>query len=93
MDIIEISALPNGGHRNQTYHGYLPSGWAVIPADMDTANFPFGDVEVTEVNGVMTVTKWIAGTMPDPVEDEPVSAEEPTVADLLDVLLGVTDDE
>lgn len=66
MRMIEIAALENGAHRNQTHHGVLPDGWAVIPDNMDTENFPFGEVEVAEVNGVMTVTKWTPGVMPEP---------------------------
>ena len=91
MRIIEINPLPNGAHRNQTCHGVLPDGWAVIPADMETPNFPFGEVEAAEVDGIMTVTKWTAGEMPV-VVDEPVS-NEPTTEDLVNILLGVTDDE
>lgn len=66
MNIIEIKTLPNGAHRNQSGGGVLPDGWAVIPAGMEMQNFPFGEVEVAEVSGVMTVTKWIPGTMPEP---------------------------
>ena len=29
MIMLEIVALDNGAHRNQTYHGNLPDGWAV----------------------------------------------------------------
>ena len=73
MKIIEINALDNGAHRNQSYHGVVPSGWAVVPDDMVCENFPFGEVEVAEIDGVMTVTKWTPGTMPEPepVEDSP----------------------
>ena len=71
MRIIEIALLENGAHRNQTidgsyYFSKLPEGWAVIPADMKCENFPFGEVEVAEVNGVMTVIKWTAGEVPTP---------------------------
>lgn len=75
MKIIEIAPLDNGAHRNQSGGlSVVPEGWAVIPADMETENFPFGDVEVAEVNGVMTVTKWIPGVMPEP---EPIPEPEP----------------
>ena len=66
LKIIEIAALPNGAHKNQTYHGVLPDGWAVIPADMETPNFPFGVVGAAEIDGVMTVTKWTPGEVPEP---------------------------
>lgn len=71
MRIIEIKALKNGAHRNQMGDfAFLPEGYAVIPPDMKTENFPFGEVTAEEINGVMTVTKWIPGTMPEVKEDE-----------------------
>lgn len=80
MRIIEIQALENGAHRNQTgTFSVMPEGWAVIPDDMETENFPFGDVEVEEIDGVMAVTKWIAGTIPDMSEVKP----KPTTTELL----------
>lgn len=67
MRIIEIAPLENGAHRNQNGGmSVVPSGWAVIPADMVCENFPFGEVEVAEIDGVMTVTKWTPGEMPEP---------------------------
>lgn len=86
MRIIEIKALYNGAHRNQSgFSGDLPEGWAVIPDDMVTENFPFGEIEATEIDGVMTVTKWIPGTIPEPevVEEEP-TAQDDTDAMLVD---------
>ncbi|MBQ3199074.1 MAG: hypothetical protein IJB67_01720 [Firmicutes bacterium] len=92
MRMIEIIALDNGGHRNQTFHGILPDGWAVIPADMETPNFPFGDVTAEEINGVMTVTSWTAGeipvveeTAPEPTELERLRAD----VDFIAVMTGV----
>lgn len=92
MRIVEIIALDNGAHRNQDHHGILPDGWAVIPQDMTIDNFPFGEVEAEEIDGVMTVTKWTAGVMPEPVDDDPIE-DEPTADELIDILLGVTADE
>lgn len=83
MRIIEIEALDNGAHRNQSYPGFAPDGWAVIRGDMETENFPFGEVEVAEIDGVMTVTKWIPGVMPEP-EPTPEPEEETSVWDELD---------
>ena len=83
MRIIEIAPLDNGAHRNQSYPGFVPDGWAVIRDDLETENFPFGEVEVEEVNGVMTVTKWIPGEMPEP-EPIPEPEEETSVWDELD---------
>ena len=75
MRIIEISPLDNGSHRNQSGGVSVgPDGWAVVPYDMECENFPFGEVEVEEINGVMTVTKWTPGVMPEP---EPVPEPEP----------------
>lgn len=73
MIIIEIEPLSNGGHRNCTISsGFenVPEGWAKIPENMEVENFPFGEVEAAEVDGVMTVIKWTAGTIPEPVELE-----------------------
>lgn len=77
MTIIEITALPNGAHRNQTgTFSAIPDGWAIIPDGMETPNFPFGEVEVAEeIDGVMTVTKWTPGEIPEP---EPEPEPEPT---------------
>ncbi len=64
--MIEIAALPNGVHRNQTCHGAVPAGWAVIPEGMELPNFPFGKVTAEEIDGVMTVTAWEPGIVPEP---------------------------
>ena len=49
MRIIEIKAFDNGGHRNQTGNfNTIPEGWAVIPDEMETPNFPFGEVETKD---------------------------------------------
>ena len=89
MKIIEIDALSNGAHRNQD-GGFdvIPSGWAVIPDDMEIPDtFPFVNIETEEVEHtkesiipdgkleaytVVTVTKMIAGTVPEP---EPVPVD------------------
>lgn len=87
MKIVEIKAQANGAHRNQTVFGELlniPEGWAVIPDEMVFENFPFGEVEAEEVDGVLTVTKWTAGTMPEPEEFE----VKPTAEDMLNALVG-----
>ena len=83
MQMIEIIALDNGAHRNQTYPGRLPEGWAVIPDDIEIPDtFPFVDIEVADVDGVMTVTSMTAGVVPEPAlepEREP-SVEERVTA-------------
>lgn len=84
MRIIEITAQSNGAHRNQTGGlSVVPDGWAVFPADLETENFPFGDAEVSEVDGVMTVTKWTPLPMPEP-EPIPEPEEKISVWDELD---------
>lgn len=74
MRAIEIAALSNGAHRNQTGLSVLPDGWAVIPDDMACENFPFGEVTAEEIDGVMTVTGWTPGAIPEP---EPAHEPEP----------------
>ena len=89
MRLIEIAPLDNGAHRNQNGGlSVVPAGWAVIHADMECENFPFGEIEVEEINGVMTVTKWTPGEMPEP---EPEPEGEPTADELMDILLGVSE--
>lgn len=88
MRIIEIAALDNGAHRNQNGGlSVVPSGWAVIPDNMVCENFPFGEVEVAEIDGVMTVTKWTAGAMPEP---EPEQEPEPTQLDIIEAQVTYT---
>lgn len=77
MRIVKIEAFDNGAHSNQTSNiGFVPEGYAVIPDDMETENFPFGEVEAEEIDGVMTVTKWTPGEIPEPVEEEPSPQED-----------------
>lgn len=84
MQMLEVNALDNGAHNNQTFHGILPEGWALIPDYMQLDNFPFGEVTAEEINGVMVVTNWTPGTMPEP---EPMP--EPTADEILNAMLGV----
>ena len=72
MRIVEILALENGAHRNQTVIGEItpPDGWAVIPDDMVCENFPFGEVAAEEIDGVMTVTSWTPGIIPGQTDAE-----------------------
>ena len=73
MRIIEIQALSNGAHRNQTTtSAVLPNGWAVIPEDVPIpATFPF----VTLTVEGRTVTGMEPGEVPEP---EPEPEPEPT---------------
>lgn len=90
MFMIEISALPNGAHRNQTYNGFLPDGWALIPDNAETENFPFGEVTVEETDGRMVVATWKPLPMP---ESELSTEKEHTAEELIDIMLGVISDE
>ena len=78
MRIVKIQSYSNGSHENQesVFPVPIPDGWAVIPKDMETPSFPFGAVEAEEIGGVMTVTRWTPGTIPEP-EPEPEPQTEP----------------
>ena len=69
MRIVEIKALENGSHRNQTGHfKSIPEGYAVVPDDMSLENFPFGKLNYRTVKGVKTVTGWEASPIPETPE-------------------------
>ena len=80
MQILEIKKRSNGSHLNQTYHGDLFEGWAFIPDDMELPNFPFGEViaEEDKETGMMTVTEWIPGELPE----TPKIPQDTTIPDL-----------
>lgn len=92
MRIIEIQALDNGAHRNQTTTSTtIPTGWALIPADVTIPEtFPFVDLAV-EGNKVVSMT---AGVVPDPEpqpEPEPTETEQLRAdVDYLAAMAGVT---
>ena len=92
MKIIEIQALPNGAHRNQTGNfSTVPKGWAEIPADVAIPEtFPFVDIQV-EGSKVVSMT---AGVVPDPEpqpEPEPTETEQLRAdVDFLAAMAGVT---
>lgn len=71
MTIIEIQALDNGAHRNQTIFGDLsvPAGWAVVPADMERpTSWPFVDIAGVE-DKVYTKTVTYLRDKFEPTED------------------------
>lgn len=80
MLIIEITALENGAHRNQTgTFRTIPEGWAVAPEGMEIPDtFPF--VNLTAEDGV--VTSMTAGVVPEP-EPEPTPEPAPTEVEQL----------
>ena len=91
MRIIEIKTLENGAHINACGEfDVVPEGCAVVPDDMETPNFPFGEVEAEEIDGVMTVTKWTAGTTPEPEAPKPSFMEQMRAdIDFISIMSGV----
>ena len=95
MRIIEIAALENGAHRNQTCGNGspVPDGWAVIPEHIvlpDTFPFVNITVDVSDEDGAAFVTEMTEGVVPDPEpEDEP--ADEASDTEVLNTLLGVNE--
>lgn len=90
MRMIEIAALPNGAHSNQIYNGVLPDGWALVPDNLETVNFPFGVVTVERMENRLVVATWTPLPMPEP---KPAPKRKPTTEDILNAMLGVTDGE
>ena len=84
MKIIEIAALPNGAHNNQTTNGTIPvpDGWAILPDGMETPNFPFGDITVNDQTPPV-VTSWTPLPIPEP---EPAPEPEPTAVERISAL-------
>lgn len=78
MRIIEIAALPNGAHRNQTSSGvvHVPSGWAILPDCVETPNFPFGDITVDNTQTPPVVTSWTPLPIPKPEQPSPAQLRE-----------------
>ncbi len=103
MQMLEIAALSNGAHDNQTYNGTLPDGWALVPDDMDCPNFPFGEVEAEEVTYYRevindkgeavkesyTLMTVTKWTAGEMPEPTPLPEPKPTADELMDILLGV----
>lgn len=94
MRIVEILALLNGAHRNQTGDfKIIPSGYAIIPENIETPNFPFGELTAKKIDGIMTVTSWKAGAIPEaqPEPETPISDVEQLRADIdfLALMTGV----
>ena len=82
--IIKIEQLENGAHQNQCANfKIIPEGYAVVPDDLETPNFPFGDITVEEIEGILTVTSWT----PREIPKEPETEQEPTAQDDTDAML------
>lgn len=92
MRIIEIQALENGAHRNQTGNfSTIPAGWAEIPANITIPEtFPFVDLQVDG----QRVVSMAAGVVPEPEpepEPEPTETEQLRAdVDFLAAMAGVT---
>lgn len=94
MKLIKIDKFDNGSHDNQITNSNIkvPDGWASIPDDMDTPNFPFGDIVVKDIDGIMTVIKWTPIEIPNIVEDDPEPTQEEKLRadiDYLAIMMGV----
>ena len=76
MRTIEITALSNGAHRNQTgSFTIVPDGWAIIPDGMETPNFPFGSITVDNQTQPV-VTSWTPLPIPEPEKPTPSQQRE-----------------
>ena len=76
MRIIKVSESFGAAHDNQTIFNsnYVPVGWAVIPDEMETPNFPFGSITVDETKTPPVVTSWTPLPIPEP--DPPTPAQQ-----------------
>lgn len=87
MTILRIEKNSNGSHDNQTIDGCtpetlpVPEGWAIVPESLGTPetleHYPFGEITVTDADGVPTVTGWTPLPIPEP-EPPPEPEPEPT---------------
>lgn len=73
MQIITIEEIgENGAHQYQSLSVDLdpiPEGYAVIPEDMDIPDtLPYVNIEVSNIDGVPTVTAMTGGVVPPPPE-------------------------
>lgn len=89
MLIVKMKAYPNGGHANQDGPEVpVPEGWAVIPEAVGTMetleHFPFGEIAVEDVDGVLTVTGW--APLPVPAPEEPAEEPSASLEERVDVL-------
>ena len=85
MRIIEITALENGGHRNQNVSlSKVPEGWAMIPDNMEIpATFPFVEIEV-EGGVVVSMTEGIVPKEPEKEKEYKPTAQDDTDSMLVD---------
>ena len=80
--MIYIQITPNndtGAHENQTVDSAflkVPPGWAILPDDMETPNFPFGDITVDETQTPPVVQTWTPLPIPEPEITSPAKQRE-----------------
>lgn len=91
MLIIEQAALKNGAHRNQqgTFRE-IPEGWLPVMPSIEAeavGYLPFIVIDEVERGWITAVSQ---GTIPEP---EPEPELPPTDTEVLNALLGVTEDE
>lgn len=89
MTVLRIEKNSNGSHDNQTIDGCtpetlpVPEGWAVVPESLGTPetleHYPFGEITVTDVDCVPTVTGWTPLPIPEPEAPEPAPEPETPV--------------
>lgn len=92
MKLIEVQALDNGAHRNQTTtSATIPTGWAEIPADVAIPEtFPFVDL-VVEGQRVVSMTAGVVHEPEPQPEPEPTETEQLRAdVDFLAAMAGVT---
>lgn len=91
MTIIEIEALSNGAHRNQTsYESEMtpPEGWAIIPEDIEIPScFPFVDIQMEDGVIVNLTGNYEAYKKAIAVSAQP---EEPTQLDRIEAQAAYT---
>lgn len=91
MLIIEQAALENGAHRNQqgTFRE-IPEGWLPVMPSIEAEALQYLPFIVIDEVERGWITKVSQGTVPEP---EPEPERPPTDTEVLNALLGVTEDE
>lgn len=77
MIIVQIEKQKNGSHSNQITSATIcpPDGWAILPDDMETPNFPFGSITVDDSTPPV-VTSWTPLPIPEPEPPTPAQLRE-----------------